>query len=55
MKKVLITGAAGFVGRHFTKRFLENGDEVTQRSRCVRPGAVSIGFGEASGLILASK
>jgi nucleoside-diphosphate-sugar epimerase len=28
MKKILITGAAGFVGRHFTKRFLDNGDEV---------------------------
>lgn len=28
MKKILITGAAGFVGRHFTKYFLENGDEV---------------------------
>lgn len=28
MRKVLITGAAGFVGRHFTKRFLDAGDEV---------------------------
>lgn len=28
MKKILITGAAGFVGRHFTRRFLEAGDEV---------------------------
>ncbi len=28
MKKILITGAAGFVGRHFTKHFLEAGDEV---------------------------
>jgi GDP-L-fucose synthase len=28
MRKILITGAAGFVGRHFTKRFLEAGDEV---------------------------
>jgi fumarylacetoacetase len=38
-----------------TRGFLENGDQVTQRGRCVRPGAVSIGFGEASGLILASR
>jgi GDP-L-fucose synthase len=28
MRKILITGAAGFVGRHLTKRFLEAGDEV---------------------------
>jgi nucleoside-diphosphate-sugar epimerase len=28
MRKILITGAAGFVGRHFTRRFLELGDEV---------------------------
>ena len=28
MKNVLITGAAGFVGRHFTKYFLENKFEV---------------------------
>ncbi len=28
MRKILITGAAGFVGRHFTRRFLERGDEV---------------------------
>lgn len=28
MRKVLITGGAGFVGRHFTHRFLEAGDEV---------------------------
>src|SRR6266542_403304 len=28
MRKILITGAAGFVGRHFTNRFLANGDEV---------------------------
>ena len=28
MRKILITGAAGFVGRHITKRFLEFGDEV---------------------------
>jgi nucleoside-diphosphate-sugar epimerase len=28
MRKVLITGGAGFVGRHFVKRFLDQGDEV---------------------------
>lgn len=28
MKKILITGGAGFVGRHFVKHFLEGGDEV---------------------------
>ena len=28
MKKILITGGAGFVGRHFVKHFLNNGDEV---------------------------
>lgn len=28
MKKILITGGAGFVGRHFVRRFLESGDEV---------------------------
>ena len=28
MRKILITGAAGFVGRHFTKRFLDLGDFV---------------------------
>lgn len=28
MKHILITGGAGFVGRHFTKHFLEQGDSV---------------------------
>jgi GDP-L-fucose synthase len=28
MKKILITGGAGFVGRHFCKYFLDQGDEV---------------------------
>jgi fumarylacetoacetase len=34
-----------------TRSFLKDGDEVTERGRCVRPGAVSIGFGEATGTI----
>jgi GDP-L-fucose synthase len=33
MKRVLITGGAGFVGRHFVRHFLEAGDEVV----CVDP------------------
>lgn len=28
MRRILITGGAGFVGRHFVKHFLEAGDEV---------------------------
>src|SRR5436305_13875476 len=28
MKKILITGGAGFVGRHFCRSFLEQGDAV---------------------------
>lgn len=28
MRKILITGGAGFVGRHFTREFLERDDEV---------------------------
>jgi fumarylacetoacetase len=34
-----------------TRLFLEDGDEAVQRSRCERDGAVSIGFGEASGTV----
>jgi len=34
-----------------TRLFLEDGDDVIQRSRCVRPGFASIGFGEAAGTI----
>jgi len=29
--KVLITGAAGFIGMHVAKRWLEHGDEVAWR------------------------
>jgi nucleoside-diphosphate-sugar epimerase len=28
VRRILITGGAGFVGRHFTRHFLEQGDEV---------------------------
>jgi fumarylacetoacetase len=34
-----------------TRAFLEDGDEVIQRSRCARKGYATIGFGEAAGLI----
>ena len=34
-----------------TRLFLEDGDEAIQRSRCVREGFVSIGFGEAAGVV----
>lgn len=39
MKKILITGGAGFVGRRFCKRFLDAGDEV----HCVDPVAPDTG------------
>jgi fumarylacetoacetase len=35
-----------------SRAFLEDGDEVIQRGRCVREGYATIGFGEASGRIL---
>ena len=34
-----------------TRTFLEDGDEVILRGRCVREGCASIGFGEAAGVI----
>ena len=34
-----------------TRTFLEDGDEVVQRGRCERAGAVSLGFGEAAGTV----
>jgi fumarylacetoacetase len=37
-----------------TRKFLEDGDEVTLRGFCERPGAARIGFGECRGVILAA-
>ncbi|WP_416422575.1 fumarylacetoacetase [Pseudomonas sp. App30] len=37
-----------------SRRFLEDGDEVILRARCVAPGQVSIGFGECRGRIIAA-
>jgi fumarylacetoacetase len=34
------------------RRFLEDGDEILLRARCVRPGMVPIGFGECRGKIV---
>ena len=34
-----------------TRSFIADGDEVIQRGRCEREGAVAIGFGEASGVV----
>jgi len=36
------------------RRFLENGDEVTFRGFCERPGFARIGFGECRGTVLAA-
>lgn len=35
-----------------SRRFLEDGDEVTIRGRCERDGFIGIGFGECSGVVL---
>jgi fumarylacetoacetase len=37
-----------------TRRFLEDGDEITLTARCTRDGAVPIGFGPCRGLISAA-
>jgi fumarylacetoacetase len=34
-----------------TRTFIEDGDEIVQRGRCEREGAVAIGFGEAAGVV----
>jgi fumarylacetoacetase len=35
-----------------TRRFLEDGDQITFRGRCEREGAAPIGFGECRGRIV---
>ena len=37
-----------------TRRFLEDGDEITLRARCERAGVVSIGFGSCRGVVLSA-
>ncbi|TLP60030.1 MULTISPECIES: fumarylacetoacetase [Pseudomonas] len=36
------------------RRFLEDGDEIILRARCVREGVASIGFGECRGTVVAA-
>jgi len=36
------------------RKFLEDGDEVILRARCVREGVASIGFGECRGTVVAA-
>jgi fumarylacetoacetase len=38
-----------------TRRYLEDGDEVVFRAHCRRPGAVTIGFGECRGRVIAAR
>jgi len=35
-----------------TRKFLADGDEVTLRAFCERPGAVRLGFGECRGIVV---
>ncbi|MEO7208821.1 MAG: fumarylacetoacetase [Steroidobacteraceae bacterium] len=42
------------IGKDEHRTFLEDGDTVIFRARCERPGAVSIGFGELYGRVLAA-
>jgi fumarylacetoacetase len=35
-----------------SRKFLEDGDEVTMRGSCERPGAARIGFGECRGVVI---
>lgn len=46
MSRVLVTGGAGFVGRHFTRALLERGDEVVVVDSVVAgSGGISVGEG----------
>ena len=38
-----------------SRTFLEDGDEIILRARCARDGFPSIGFGEASAVVLPAK
>ena len=37
------------------RKFLEDGDEIILRARCVREGYASIGFGECRGTVVAAR
>ena len=37
-----------------TRAFMEDGDTITLRGHCSRPGAARIGLGEVSGTLLAA-
>lgn len=37
-----------------TRKFLEDGDEIILRARCVRAGVAAVGFGECRGKIIAA-
>jgi len=38
-----------------TRAFLEDGDEVLMRGRCEKPGAASLGFGAAKGVVFPAR
>ena len=40
------------VGAQTTRTFLEDGDALTLKGRCIADGHASIGFGEATGQVL---
>jgi fumarylacetoacetase len=37
-----------------TRTFIADGDEISLRARCVRPGFAAIGFGVAAGIVAPS-
>ena len=43
------------IGKDEQRTFLEDGDSVTFRGWCERPGCISIGFGEVSGRVLPAR